>query len=258
MANTPSEEHFLDNAVWHTLRGPLSRFAAPNTTAEFTCFDRDVNIFGAVEETHDEAWMQMAEAIGLDGSCMLFRDQVSPSPQGWQEHFRGQCWQMVAGELAARPNLEVIPLGPDDRAEMLALAELTEPGPFFSRTAEMGRFVGVRDENALIAMAGERFRVPGYVEVSAVCTHPDAQGRGLASELTLNAAYSIRDQGDEAFLHVLDTNENAFRLYQKLGFVVRRKVDVVFAQWRGSDWKPDDEAELPEFVRTLQQGESES
>jgi predicted GNAT family acetyltransferase len=154
--------------------------------------------------------------------------------------FQEQCWQMVAGELAKPSDLDVVRLGRDDTAEMLALAELTEPGPFFSRTPELGRYVGIRRGGRLLAMAGERFRVPGYVEVSAVCTHPDARGEGLAAELTLNVAYEIRAGGDEAFLHVLETNHNAIRLYERLGFFVRRKVDVVFAQWHGPDWVPSD------------------
>jgi predicted GNAT family acetyltransferase len=87
-------------------------------------------------------------------------------------------------------------------------------------------------------MAGERFRLPGYVEISAVCTHPDARGKGLAAALTLDVAHAIRATGSEAFLHVLDSNEHAVRLYQKLGFEVRRKVEFVFAQWHGPGWRP--------------------
>jgi predicted GNAT family acetyltransferase len=94
-------------------------------------------------------------------------------------------------------------------------------------------------------MAGERFRVPGFVEISAVCTHPKVRGEGLAAAVTLNAAESIRAGGDEAFLHVLVENENAIRLYQKLGFVTRCEVDVVFVQWHGADWVPSDELDAP-------------
>lgn len=122
---------------------------------------------------------------------------------------------------------------------MLALADVTEPGPFNERTHELGRYVGFRRNGRLLAMAGERFRMPGFVEISAVCTHPDARGEGLAAELTLNVAESIRAGGAEAMLHVLEGNENAIRLYQKLGFIVRRRVDVAFAQWHGPDWQPD-------------------
>ena len=68
-------------------------------------------------------------------------------------------------------------------AAMLALVELTQPGPFAPRTIELGRYLGVHDNGQLVAMAGERCRLPGYREVSAVCTHPDARGRGLADRL---------------------------------------------------------------------------
>jgi len=180
-------------------------------------------------------WRRIGELVGVDGFCGLFRDVVDSPPEGWEEHFRGPCWQMVAGALPEPAGVEVVRLGPEDHAEMLALAELTEPGPFLLRTPELGRFIGLRREGHLVAMAGERFRVPGYVEISAVCTHPDARGEGLAAELTLNAAQSIRAGGDEAFLHVLESNESAVRLYQKLGFVIRRKIDVVFVQWHGPD-----------------------
>ena len=240
MAKASSEEHVLDNPVWHALHGPLSRFAAPHSTADLVHFDPEVSIFSAVDQIHGETWMRIAELVNLGGVCGLFRDAISAPPPGWEEHFRGQCWQMVAGELARPSGLEVVRLGRDEGPEMLALAKLTEPAPFFLRTPELGRYVGIRRDSRLLAMAGERFRVPGYVEVSAVCTHPDARGEGLATELTLNVAYSIRDGGNEAFLHVLETNDNAIRLYQKLGFVVRRKVDVVFAQWHGPNWQPSD------------------
>jgi predicted GNAT family acetyltransferase len=247
MAKGARSEDLLDNPVWHSLRGPLSGFAAPppepHSTPGVTCeliqFDPSVNVFSAVEEIDEAKWNRIAELVGAEGFCALFRDAIpAPSP-GWEEHFRGPCLQMVAGDIPEPSGVEVVRLGSDDAADMLALAELTEPGPFMSRTVELGRYVGVRREGRLLAMAGERFRLPGFVEISAVCTHPDVRGEGLAGELTLNVAQSIRRGGDEAFLHVLETNENAVRLYQKLGFVVRRKVDVVFAQWHDPRWQKE-------------------
>ncbi len=239
MSGEASEEQPLDNPVWHALRGPLSRFAASHSTPELVHFDGEVNVFSAVDRFDDATWKRIGEQIGIGGFCGLFRDEVGDLPQGWEEHFRDVCLQMVAGDIAAPAGVAVERLGSEDVADMLELAALTEPGPFVARTVELGRYVGIRREGRLIAMAGERFRMPGYVEVSAVCTHPDARGEGLAAELTLNVAQSIRAGGDEAFLHVLDHNENAIRLYQKLGFHVRRNVDVVFAQWHGDDWRPE-------------------
>ena len=245
MAKGSRDEHLLDNPVWHSLNGPLSGFAAspvsphPSSreTRELIQFDSSVNVFSAVDEIHEKKWIRIAALVGVEGACALFRDVIPAAPQGWEEHFRGTCLQMIAGDIPEPSGVEVVRLGADDAGDMLDLAELTEPGPFMSRTVELGRYVGVRRAGRLLAMAGERFRLPSFVEISAVCTHPDVRGEGLAGELTLNVAHSIRRGGDEAFLHVLETNENAVRLYQKLGFVVRRKVDVVFAQWHGPQWR---------------------
>jgi predicted GNAT family acetyltransferase len=234
MVEFPDNEDRLDNPVWHALRGPLSRFVGATSGPEWICFAPEVNVFSAVDRLDDAKWGDIAKLVGPEGVCALFRDVVSTPPDGWEEHFRGVCLQMIAADLSPKSDLEVLPLDASDATDMLALAELTEPGPFFSRTFELGRYVGVRRDGRLVAMAGERFRIPGFVEISGVCTHPDVRGEGLAAQLTLDVAESIRERGDEAFLHVLDTNENAVRLYQRLGFDLRRTVDVVFAQWHGT------------------------
>jgi predicted GNAT family acetyltransferase len=242
LSETTRDDELLDNPVWHALRGPLFRFASKDSAREVLHFDREVSIFSAVERVDDATWGMIADEVGRGGFCGLFRDEVPAAPEGWEELFRSCCLQMVAEEIPAPSGVEVERLGAADASEMLALVELTEPGPFASRTGELGRYIGVRREGRLLAMAGERFRVPGHVEISGVCTHPDARGEGLAAELTLNVAQSIRKGGDEAFLHVLEDNENAIRLYQKLGFATRRKVDVVFAQWNGIAADPSDES----------------
>ena len=116
---------------------------------------------------------------------------------------------------------------------MLDLTRRTEPGPFLARTVELGTYVGIRHGGTLVAMAGERLKAPGFTEISAVCTHPDARRRGYGAALTLWMAAHIRQHGDEAFLHVLEANENALRLYEAIGFRRRRMVDAVAAVWTG-------------------------
>lgn len=238
-ANREPGAHPLDNAVWHALNGPLARFRNAASTTALAHFDREVSVFSAVDQMGGSTWEEIAEAIDVGDFCGLSRPEVLDVPEGWEEHFRGRCLQMVAGDIPRPKGLPVDRLGSADAEDMLALAQLTEPGPFQPRTHELGRYIGIRRNGRLIAMAGERFRVPGFVEVSAVCTHPDARGEGLAAELTLNVAWSIREAGDEAFLHVLEDNESAIRLYQKLGFSLRRMIDFVFAQWHGPDWRPE-------------------
>jgi len=228
----------LDNAVWHALRTRQAHFAESDSTGRVVRFDRDVAIFGAVDQIDPESWEAQAELAGPEGYTMFFRDEVPAPPPGWEEVFRGPTWQMVAGDLSPVPDVSPVPLGPEDAMQMVALAELTQPGPFFPRTHEMGTYVGVKREGRIIAMAGERLKVPGWTEISAVCTHPDAQRQGLGAALTLWMARSIRQAGDEAFLHVLEHNDNALRLYRALGFEIRRKVQAVIMKRLPEDERP--------------------
>ncbi|MBW2232568.1 MAG: GNAT family N-acetyltransferase [Deltaproteobacteria bacterium] len=220
----------LDNPVWHALRGRLASFAQPRSSRKAVRFDPEVAFFAAVERVEPDAWVALAELVGPGGVAVLFRDEVPPPPGGWTEVYRGPTYQLVAGDLDTAPDSGSAPLGRDDVEELLALTQLTEPGPFLPRTIELGGYVGVRREGRLVAMAGRRFSLPGWTEISAVCTHPEVRRQGLAAALTLQVAQGIRDRGDEAFLHVLESNQHALRLYQAIGFEVRRKIDVVAAQ----------------------------
>ena len=133
--------------------------------------------------------------------------------------------QLMATRLL-EPDERVEVLGDADAAEMLALATLTEPGPFFARTHTMGRFIGVRIDGRLVAMAGERLRFSGHAEVSGVCTHPDFRGRGLARRLSCAVTAEIQRRGEQPFLHAWTTNTAAIELYRSLGFVQRATVHV--------------------------------
>ncbi len=134
---------------------------------------------------------------------------------------------MVASTtIAVESDADIITLTEKDAAEMLALAQLTEPGPFRSRTHEMGHFRGIRIHGRLAAMAGERMRFPGYTEVSAVCTHPDFRGLGLARRLSKAVSAAIQARGDTPFLHAWKSNYPAIALYETLGFKWRSDVNV--------------------------------
>ncbi len=109
---------------------------------------------------------------------------------------------------------------------MVALAELTEPGPFRERTIELGVFYGIFHGDRLVAMAGQRTHLPGHVEVSAVCTHPDARGRGYARQLISTVADEIREREKTPFLHSFTDNYPAIRVYESLGFIESRRFEL--------------------------------
>jgi ribosomal protein S18 acetylase RimI-like enzyme len=149
------------------------------------------------------------------------------APDGWEELVRMPTRQMVADSVAAIAATNAAVLGPDDVDDMLDLVARTQPGPFERRTIELGQYIGIRDDDgALIAMAGMRMRLPGYTEISAVCTDERMRGSGLASALVRDLVGRVRDDGDVAMLHVVSTNVNAIRVYDQLGFTTRHEKDV--------------------------------
>jgi ribosomal protein S18 acetylase RimI-like enzyme len=148
-----------------------------------------------------------------------------PPPAGWEVRLRVPAIQMVAVDLDVATDPEAVPLGVGDVADMLDLVERTRPGPFLARTIELGSYIGVRRAGVLVAMAGERFRLPGWTEISAVCTDESVRGSGLASRLVRAVGAGIAQRGDGVILHVASTNTSAIRLYRTLGFVERRPID---------------------------------
>ena len=167
-------------------------------------------------------WDALAELVGPDAEVGLSGTD-DPPPPGWENLGHGAGVQMVETDvLATRPFEEAIELGADDVPEMLALVERNQPGPFRPRTHELGRYIGIRREGKLIAMAGERLHPEGWTEISAVATDPEYRGQGLASRLVLDVAFHIRQRGDRALLHAAASNTGAIAVYERLGFVLRR------------------------------------
>ncbi|WP_075779690.1 GNAT family N-acetyltransferase, partial [Streptomyces acidiscabies] len=151
-------------------------------------------------------------------------------PAGWEVTFQVEGVQLVDDGLDAAPDPEAVRLGAADVPEILDLVARTQPGPFLPRTIELGTYLGIRREGALVALAGERLHPPGYTEISAVCTDPAYRGQGLATRLVLAVAHGIRERGEVPFLHTGAGNTNAIRLYESLGFSLRRRTAFLAAR----------------------------
>jgi GNAT superfamily N-acetyltransferase len=226
-----SSEHPLDNAVWHALGTHHRHLAEAHGRARR--YHHDVAIFGAVDRFDPESWHDLAALLGPSRACALFRGEVPGTlPEGWTLRARGQGRQMnvTPAQLAEVTPIEIRPLTNEDVPQMLELVALTNPGPFRPATITMGYYAGHFDGSRLLAMAGERLHLEGYCEISAVCTHPDARGRGLASALTHHVAEGILARGERPILHVADTNEAARRVYEQLGFTERRLIDLAVVE----------------------------
>jgi predicted GNAT family acetyltransferase len=150
-------------------------------------------------------------------------------PGEWELLRARQIEQMVAVQRPEPPRHQPVVLGAGDVPEMLELAAVTDPGPFFVRTIELGLYLGIRDEGRLVAMAGERMLLDDYTEISAVCTAPSHQGHGYARSLMAALMHKVLDEGREPFLHVKQEN-GARQLYERLGFRTSRYLHLTLVR----------------------------
>jgi len=183
--------------------------------------------FATTLEDTPEALAAMHRLFQPDEPMILIQAEDQALPATFALQVDRRLEQMVGVPLpATSPRPDLVPLGPGDAPEMMALVALAQPGPFAARTCELGTYLGIREGGTLIAMAGERMRLEGYTEVSAVCTHPGHRGRGLARTLMTALIQGITARGECPFLHVLLENEGAIRLYRELGFTHRKSMHL--------------------------------
>ncbi len=213
----------LDNAAWHALTGPHEGFAIGGDLVRR--YPEEVAPFVAVRTWDDpDVWQELLRLIGPGQEFGLSNFDGEP-PAGWQTLFRGAGVQLVQTDaLRPQPEPEAIELGADDAAEMLDIVARNQPGPFRPRTYELGRYIGVRRDGRLIAMAGERLHPEGWTEISAVAVDADHRRQGLASRLVSDVAFHIQQRGDRAFMHASAENTGAIAAYLRLGFALRREV----------------------------------
>jgi ribosomal protein S18 acetylase RimI-like enzyme len=226
----------LENPIWHAAntrqrhqacgKGPARRFFS------------EVLPFAALENHTAEAVAALTGLVSPGERVWLFEEPPPLDPRQWRETSRIPGLQMACERLSPengthRNGPASVMLDPvADAEEIVALKEIAFPGFFGIRTPEMGRYRGIRlngeSDGELVAMAGERLALPGYREVSAICTHPAHLGHGYAQRLTREATAAILADGDIPFLHVAAGNGAAIHIYEQLGFV--RCADALFVQ----------------------------
>jgi len=218
--------HPLDRPVWSALTTRQRHVAIGD--AQAVRIDPSIGLFAAAADEEPESLAALAALVPKDGVVGVVEARLPPLPPPLRIIKQALCVQMVAEAPVPPSSIAFEPLGEADAADMLALATMTEPGPFFARTHTLGDFIGIRRSGRLVAMAGERLRVPGFTEVSGVCTHPGFRGRGYAAGLFATVAARIVARGETPFLHAYADHAATIALYERLGFRVR--ATLVYAQ----------------------------
>lgn len=216
-----SEPHVLDNPAWESLVGAHAHLSEGGEFARR--YRASVSpILGVRDVSDPRTWPELAALVG-PGADVPLTSLTDEPPAGWDVTTAIEGVQMIATDaLVDRPDDEAVTLGRGDVDDMLALVARTQPGPFESETYLMGRYLGIRRDGVLVAMAGERLHPPGWTEISAVCTDAEVRGQGLATRLVRAVAHGIRARGERPLLHAAASNTGAIALYEHLGFELRR------------------------------------
>ena len=218
--------HPLDNVIWSALTTRQPHLAIGDDRARR--YAADMAPFVAVPDAGADAARAVA-GLATPGEVLTMVGVTPEDLAGWTVERRSAVSQMVY-DRAGPPGLEggeVEVLGPGDAAEMLDLMAEVYPGYFRPRTAEMGLYLGVREEGRLVAMAGQRMALDGWREISAVATRPGHRGRGLAGRLVARLTAEILREGLAPFLHVDADNLAARAAYEKAGFALRRDLPLL-------------------------------
>lgn len=225
-----TDETLLDNSIWNSLVTTHAHLATGEDVGRGLArrYPSDIGPLSGLQSPTPEAYADLARIVPAGDIAVLFLEEPPQPPAGWQLLRDGALVQMMCPAVPEASSLAdpIVPLGPANFEEMIALATLTEPGPFRASTASLGGFLGVRVGGRLAAMAGRRLSPGDFTEISAVCTHPDFRGRGYARALVAKVARSIYAEGRTPFLSAFAANTGAIRVYEQVGFLLRRHLQL--------------------------------
>jgi ribosomal protein S18 acetylase RimI-like enzyme len=229
MSISSSSAHPLDHPIWSALTTRQHALAEGGALARR--YPPAVAPFAAMADISPQNFAALGALMSRSEVAVLFTiDPVSP-PAEFKILLAETGEQMIGAPAESSiGGAEIVTLGADDVPAMMALTELTKPGPFAARTHELGTFLGIRIDGQLVAMAGERMKPANYTEITAVCVHPSHRGRGYGQMLLAAISRQISARGEIPFLHVFSSNTSAIALYRRQGMEIRRRLWVTVLQ----------------------------
>jgi predicted GNAT family acetyltransferase len=223
--------HPLDRPIWSALTTRQQDLAEGGALARR--YPTAITPFADMADMSAESFAALGKLVSGPEVAVLFTPDAVTAPEEFKVLLAETGEQMIGTPAESPiPGVEIVTLGADDVPGMLALTELTKPGPFSARTHELGTYLGIRIDGQLIAMTGERMKPGNYTEMTAVCVHPSHRGRGYAQALLGAVAGQISARGEIPFLHVFTDNTSAIALYRRQGMKIRRRLHVTVLQKR--------------------------
>lgn len=218
--------HLLNNPVWTALNTGNSNLGEGNDKAKH--FFPDISLFVGLEENRRENYEALLDIIPHDHTIAAFAIEKNVDPAPWTLVHRVECLQMIfeGPTPKSEDNPDIVKLNTEHIPAMLALTKLAPPGPFLQRTIEFGGYEGIFSGDELIAMGGQRLHCGPFVEISAICTHPNHNGKGYARQIINSQIRRLLAEDNIPYLHVRADNARAINIYSSMGFVKRTEVTI--------------------------------
>ncbi|SFF05707.1 FR47-like protein [Chitinophaga sp. CF118] len=213
----------LDNPAWWALTGPQQQFATG--TAHIKRYQRDILSFVAYDHSMPDIANELDSLLEA-GETFYIIGELPPLPSSCTLVKELPCVQMILQEpvVIVENAVAISPLTASHSIDMFNLINKVQPGLYVPDTRRLGDYYGVWQEDKLVAMAGERIQPEHLTEISAVVTDPDYTGRKYAQQLVTHLCNANLNKGNIPFLHVLQSNERAIKVYEYLGFKKRRTI----------------------------------
>ena len=206
----------LDNPAWYALNSLQKQYAVG--TAHIKCFQQNILPFAAYGTPED-----ISAIDPYLEDAFYFIGDLPPLPSNWVLLKELPCVQMILQSPIAATAV-VSPLNASHSKAMLDLINKVQPGFYKADTLLLGDYYGVWQDDKLVAVGGERIQLESFTELSSIVTHPDYTGRKYAQHLITHLCNTNLSKGNIPFLHVLQSNDRAIRLYEYMGFTQRRLI----------------------------------
>ena len=212
----------LDNPVYHSLNEYHEKFCLNFGGSKF--YNPEVAAFGGS--------LNMAKEKDITEYSKICDDFLIFGNKPDVREFKTEMSQLICDQYVLENKIEldytekIIELQNENHEELLAFVKKFYPHYFKSRTPELGRYFGIFKDHKLVAVTGQRMQMNDMTEVSAVITDTDYLGKGFAKQLVAFVSNTIFEDGKTPFLHVAENNLGAKKLYEKLGFDLRGKINL--------------------------------
>ncbi|WP_426434251.1 GNAT family N-acetyltransferase [Bradyrhizobium genosp. P] len=227
-----SSSHPLDHPIWSALTTRQRALAEGGAAARR--FPVEIAPFADMVDMSENSFAALGDLLSGPEIAVLFTPEAVTAPPAFKVLLAETGEQMIGTPAeSSLSGVEIVTLGAADVPAMMALTELTKPGPFGARTHELGTFLGIRVDSELVAMTGERMKPGNYTEMTAVCVHPAHRGRGYAQALLSAVSRQIVARGEIPFLHVFSSNASAIALYRRQGMEIRCRLHITVLQKQG-------------------------